>query len=89
MLISVAPKGIPPWELPPSVVGDVDVGVDDEARLFDPEPHIPDMPEVSTMVKVVGIPDAADVSGDAPDIAVGPDAAVAGAAAPGAMPPPS
>ena len=73
--ISVDPSGIPVRAPPPGVVGDV--GVDDEAILLEPEPHIPDVAE---------IPDDVDV----PDIAVAPDvAAVAGVAAPTAVPPPS
>jgi hypothetical protein len=86
LLISVDPKGIPVRALPRGVVGDVNVGVDDAARLLDPEPHIPDRPEVSTMAEVIDVPDAAD----APDVTVGSDiAAVEGAIIPGAMPPPS
>src|SRR5216684_895164 len=84
--ISVDPIGIPVRAPPPGVVGDVDVGVDDEAMLLDPEPHIPDIPEVSSIPEVVEIP---DVDVGIPDID-GPDvAAVAGAADPAAMPPPS
>ena len=65
---------------------DVDVGVDDEAMLLEPEPHAPDNPDVSSVPKVVDGPDVADV----PDVAVAPDvAAVAGAAVPAAVPPPS
>jgi hypothetical protein len=84
--ISVDPNGIPVRAPPPGVVGDVDVGVDDEAMLLDPEPHIPDIPEVSSIPEVVEIP---DVDVGIPDID-GPDvAAVAGAADPAAIPPPS
>jgi hypothetical protein len=82
-------------------VGDVDVGVDDEATLLDPEPHIPDIPEVSSVPEVVDIPDVPrrldevdtpDV--DAPDIAAVPDiaalpAVVALAGVPIPIPPPS
>jgi hypothetical protein len=78
--ISVDPIGIPVRALPPGVVGDVDVGVDDEAILLDPEPHIPDSPEVSSSPEVVDIPDEVDI----PDVA-----AVAGTADPAAIPPPS
>jgi len=42
--ISVDPIGIPVRAPPPGVVGDVDAGVDDEAILLEPEPHIPDRP---------------------------------------------
>jgi hypothetical protein len=84
--ISKDPNGIPVRAPPPGVVGDVDVGVDDEATLLEPEPHIPDNPVVSSIPEVVDIPDDIDV----PDIAVAPDvAAVAGVAAPTAVPPPS
>jgi hypothetical protein len=82
--ISVDPSGIPVRAAPPSVVGDV--GVEEEVVLLEPEPHIPDMPEVSSMPEVVDIPDVADIPDDVdiPDVA-----AVAGAAVPIAIPPPS
>ncbi len=84
--ISMDPNGIPVRALPPGVVGDVDVGVEEEARLLEPAPHIPDIPEVCSIPDVVDIPDVADV----PDVAMLPDvAAVAGATAPAAIPPPS
>jgi hypothetical protein len=86
LLISIEPNGIPVRALPPDVVGDVDVGVDDEAILLEPAPHIPDDPDVCSAPEDVDIPDDVDV----PDIAVVPDvAAVAGAADPAATPPPS
>lgn len=75
--ISVDPKGIPVRALPPGVVGDVDVGVDDAATLLEPEPHLPDKPGVFTVAEVVGVPDVAVLS---------PLAAVAD---PIAVPPPS
>jgi len=78
--ISVDPIGIPVRAPPPGVVGDVDVGVEDAAMLLDPEPHIPDMPEVCSIPDVAEIPDDVDI----PDVA-----AVAGAAVPMAIPPPS
>jgi hypothetical protein len=82
--ISVDPNGIPVLAIPPA---DVDVGVDDAATLLEPEPHIPDRPEVSVIAEVVGIPDPADVPGYA---AVAPaDTPVAGVADPIAIPPPS
>jgi hypothetical protein len=90
--ISKDPNGIPVRAPPPGVVGDVDVGADDEAILLEPEPHIPDKPVVSSIPEVVDIPDVADTPDDidVPDIAVAPDvAAVAGVAAPTAVPPPS
>jgi hypothetical protein len=84
--ISVDPIGIPVRAPPPGVVGDVDVGVEDAAMLLEPEPHIPDMPEVCSMPEVVDIPDVADIPDDVdiPDVA-----AVAGAAVPTPIPPPS
>jgi hypothetical protein len=84
--ISVDPIGIPVRAPPPRVVGDVDVGVDEEAMLLEPEPHIPDSPDVSS------IPDVADIADDIdiPDVAVLPDIApVAGDVVPIAVPPPS
>jgi hypothetical protein len=107
--ISMEPNGIPVRAKPPGVVGnvDVDVGVDDEAILLEPEPHIPDIPDV--LSRDVDVPDVIVISDDVdvPGVAVGsvdaavgsvagvPDAmlpvvaAVAGAAVPGAVPPPS
>jgi hypothetical protein len=112
LLISMEPNGIPVRAKPPGVVGnvDVDVGVDDEAMLLEPEPHIPDIPDVLSIPKDVDIPVGTVISDDVdvPGVAVGsvvaavgsvavvPDvamlpvvAAVAGAAVPGAIPPPS
>ena len=86
LLISVEPSGSPVRATPPGAVGDVDVGVDDAARLVDPEPHIADMPEVSSIPEVADIPDGADIPDD---VDIPGAAAVAGAAAPAAMPPPS
>jgi hypothetical protein len=77
---STDPNGIPVRALPPGVVGDVDVGVEEEATLLEPEPHIPDIPEVVDIPDVVEIPDEVDI----PDVA-----AVAGAAVPMDIPPPS
>jgi hypothetical protein len=90
--ISIDPNGTPVRALPPGVVGDVEVGVDDEAILLEPEPHIPDNPVVSSIPEVVDIPDDDDIPDDIDvvDVAVVPDvAAVAGVAAPTAVPPPS
>jgi hypothetical protein len=83
LLISVDPIGIPVRATPPGVVGDVDVGVDDEVMLMEPEPHIPDDPEVSIIPELVDIPDAADIAG-VPDVAM-----VEGVVAPIGVPPPS
>jgi hypothetical protein len=90
--ISVEPNGIPVRAAPPGVVGDVDVGVEDDAILLEPEPHIPDMPEVCSIPDVVDIPDVADIPDEVGivDVAIVPDvAAVAGGAAPAPVPPPS
>jgi hypothetical protein len=88
--ISYDPNGIPVRAPPPGVVGDV--GVDDEAILLEPEPHIPDTPVVVIIPEVVDIPDVADIADDieVAEVAMAPDvAAVAGVAAPTAVPPPS
>jgi hypothetical protein len=76
------------------VVGDVAVGAEDEAMLLEPEPHIPDVPDVSS------IPEDVDIAGDVdvpafdgvgiPGIGRVPGStAVAGVEAPGVAPPPS
>jgi hypothetical protein len=78
--ISVDPNGIPVRATPPGVRGDV--GADDEAMLLEPEPHIPDNPDVS-MPEVADIPDDVDI----PDDAGIP--AVAGVSVPMVVPPPS
>jgi len=90
--ISVDPNGIPVRAPPPGAVGDVEVGVEEEAMPLEPEPHIPDMPEVCSMPEVVDIPDVADIPDDvviAEEVDISGDAAVAGAAVPAAIPPPS
>ena len=92
LLISIEPNGIPVRATPPGAVGDVDVGVDDEAMLLEPEPHIPDIPDVSSIPEAVDIPGGIDICDDVdvPGIVVGSVvAAVAGAALPDAVPPPS
>jgi hypothetical protein len=90
--ISKDPNGTPVRAAPPGVVGDVEVGVEEEAMLLEPEPHIPDIPEVSSIPDVVDIPDVADIPDelDIPEVAMVPDvAAVAGVAVPTPIPPPS
>ena len=111
LLISMAPNGIPVRANPPGTVGDVDVaevdvGIDDAATLLEPEPHIPDIPDVSITPEDVDVPDVAEipddsvipiVSGTAVPVVtvltvvagVPVVAAVAGAAVPAAVPPPS
>ena len=85
--ISTDPNGIPVRAAPPGAVGDV--GVDDEAMLPEPEPHIPDNPDVSIIPEVVDIPEVADIPDDVdiPDVAMAP--AVAGVEVPVVIPPPS
>jgi hypothetical protein len=99
--ISVEPNGIPVRATPPGAVGVV--GVDDDATLPEPEPHIPDIPAVSNVPEVVDTPDVLKGSeefeipddADDPGIAVLPDIvplavpAVAGAPVPTPIPPPS
>jgi hypothetical protein len=98
LLISKDPNGVPVRATPPGAVGKFDVGTDDAARLPEPEPHIPDIPDVSSIPEdpeptgssdVTDAADGVDVVDDA-DIAVVPEfAAVAGAAVPIPIPPPS
>jgi hypothetical protein len=90
--ISKDPNGIPVRAPPPGVVEDVDVGVDDAAMLLEPEPHMPDMPEVCIIPEVVDIPDVAEIDDDVDnpeEVDIPEVAAVAGAAVPAATPPPS
>jgi hypothetical protein len=87
--ISNDPNGIPVRATPPGAVGAVDVGVDDEATLLEPAPHIPDIPAVSSIPEVVDTPDVlktfAEV--DIPDVDAPDIAALADAPVP--IPPPS
>jgi hypothetical protein len=101
--ISVESRGMPVRGTPPIVVGAVDDGVDDAVTLVEPEPHIPDVPDVSMMPDAVAIPelttvpdvpdapDVAEIAGDMPGAAavLPAIAAVAGAVEPTAMPAPS
>jgi hypothetical protein len=103
LVISMESNGIPVRATPPGVVGDIDVGVDDEAMLVEPEPHIPVIPDVSIIPDDVDIPDVAEIPDDAdiPGIVIVSGvavpvvtglpvvAAVAGATVPAAVPPPS
>ena len=85
--ISVDPSGIPVRAAPPGVVGD-----EDAAILLEPEPHIPDMPEVCSISEVVDIPDVAEIADDVDspaDVVIPEAAALAGAVLPIAIPPPS
>jgi hypothetical protein len=92
--ISVEPNGTPARAAPPDGVGDIEVGDDDAAMLPEPEPHIPDNPDVSSMPEDVDTPDVAEIADevDIPDVGMVPDVApVAGVAVPVAIaiPPPS
>ena len=72
LAISMESSGIPVRATPPGVVGNVDVGVDDEAMLPEPEPHIPDIPDVSIVPEDVDIPGVAEIpdDDDIPGIAI-------------------
>jgi hypothetical protein len=75
-------------------VVDVDDGVDDAAMLPDPEPHIPDNPDVSSIPEDVDSPEVAEICDDVdtPDPAMAPDVGiVVGVVVPVAIPipPPS
>ena len=74
LAISIEPNGMWVGAPPPGVVGDCDVGVDDETTLLDPAPHIPDAHGAFTIPGMADIPDVAPV---------------AGATLPTAIPPPS
>ena len=85
--ISMDPNGIPVRATPPGVVG-----AEDAAMLLEPEPHIPDMPEVCSISEVVDTPDVAEIADDVDspgEVVIPAAAAVAGAAVPRAIPPPS
>jgi hypothetical protein len=58
-------------------VGDEAVGDDDEARLLEPEPHIPDNPDVSSIPEDVDSPDVGEIAVevDIPDDVDVPDGA--------------
>jgi hypothetical protein len=97
--ISVDANGIPARAPLLGIVGDVDVGLDDAAMLLEPEPHVPDNPDVSSIPEDVDNPDVAEIAddvdipddADVPDVAVLPDVVVAGVVVPVAIaiPPPS
>ena len=91
LLISVEPKGIPVRGLPPGVVGDVEVGLEDAVMLLEPEPHMPDMPAVSSMPDEVDIPEVAGIDDDMSDdtVVLPTPAPVAGVEPAIAIPPPS
>jgi hypothetical protein len=86
LLISDESSGMPVRGTPPMVIGVVDVGVDDAMTLLEPDPHIPDMPEVSIAADDVGDIVAVMLGAAAVVPAIPP---VAGAVDPAAVPPPS
>lgn len=76
--ISIEPNGTPVRATPPGAVGVVEVGVDEDATLLEPEPHIPDIPAVSNVPEVVDTPDVLKSSEEfemPDDVAVLPDIA--------------
>lgn len=92
LMISEEASGIPVRGTPPMVVGAVEDGVDDAITLVDPDPHIPDMPDVSIVADWLGSSEVGEItccpiSGDAAVLPAIP--AVAGATDPTADPPPS
>ena len=87
MPISVESSGIPMRA--PGVVDDAEVGLDDEATVLEPEPHIPDEPAVAVIPDIADTPEVADIP-DAARMAdvVGAGDAVAGGAVPFSVTPP-
>jgi hypothetical protein len=87
LLISDESSGMPVRGTPPMVTDEVD-GVDDAITLLEPDPHIPDMPEVSIVAE---IPDVGDIAAAMPGVAAVVPAIppVAGATDPAPVPPPS
>ena len=87
--ISIEPSGIPVRGAPPGAVGEV--GLEDAARLLEPEPHIPDIPAVSIIPDVTESPEVAETPVDMPGDAAVPPAAppVAGIEFATDIPPPS
>jgi hypothetical protein len=86
LLISDESSGMPVRGTPPTVIGEVDDGVDDAMTLLEPDPHIPDRPDVSMAADDVGAIAAAMPGVAAVVPAIPP---VAGAAEPAPVPPPS
>ena len=86
--ISVESSGIPE-RAAPGVVDDAEVGLDDEATVLEPEPHIPDEPAVTVIPEIADNPEVADIP-DAAWVAdvTGAGDAVAGATVPFSVTPP-
>jgi hypothetical protein len=74
--------------LPVTVVGEVEFGLDDAATLLEPEPHIPDNPDVSSIPEVVDTPDVAEIEDDV-EIPDDPDVPAVAPVLPPGSPPPS
>jgi hypothetical protein len=88
------PNGTPVRAAAPDVAEVVGVGDDDAVMLLEPEPHIPDNPDVSSIPEDVDSPEVAEIVEDVdiPDVAMLPGFAVAaGVVVPVAIPipPPS
>jgi hypothetical protein len=75
LLISVESSGIPARVL--VVADDVEVGLDDEVTVLEPEPHIPDNPAVVAIPELIDNPEVAEIPAVIPDAAMVPDVAVA------------
>jgi hypothetical protein len=102
LLISVEPSGIPARALVLDMVDD-ELGVEDAVMLVEPDPHIPDIPDVSSTPEEVDIPELCSIPEvvDIPDVVDGSiemlgeaavlpaDMPVAGADVPSVNPPPS
>jgi hypothetical protein len=73
--ISVESSGIPARVL--VVADDVEVGLDDEVTVLEPEPHIPDNPAVVAIPELIDNPEVAEIPAVIPDAAMVPDVAVA------------
>jgi hypothetical protein len=85
--ISKDPNGIPVRAPPPGAVGAVEVGLEDAAMLLEPDPHIPDIPDVSNTPGDPVVTGNSDVTGVADDVDVAD--IVAGVTAATPAPPPS
>jgi hypothetical protein len=87
--ISVESSGIPLRA--PGVVDDAEVGLDDEATVLEPEPHIPDKPAVVVIPEIADTPEVADILDAArmADVAGAGDAVAGGAVPFSVTPPPS
>jgi hypothetical protein len=87
LLISEESKGMPARGTAPMLVDEVDNGVDDALTLLEPDPHIPESPDVSVIADGDVGDIVADIVGAAAVVPAMPP--VAGAADPAPVPPPS